>query len=318
MRIFLNELSLDRGFHDGATLRAAFLELMKVRARSPSVARTLRTSHSLMGLTAVGDEQIIATLGALGRDEKAQIFTWLQQRGPFLETDRQHEENDLFWFEDTDVTDLGLGEASRQLVRKQSAAVFSIIGPARKKFETSPLRVTHGLVEEPISLIDVINIFRLDELVRCAENAEPEPQSWPDLLRVCGEKFDKLHIVDCRNILAPHPFHPNAARQAIELLAILNEIMSHLNNDSSLNEEGERLRQEYFVRQDWFSDEGDRNKQNFLNEMTFDDPREADARITCFWHGKINTPKFRIHFEWPAKKGRRMLIPYIGPKISKT
>ncbi|MFN0043644.1 MAG: hypothetical protein ACKVSF_10595, partial [Alphaproteobacteria bacterium] len=79
------------------------------------------------------------------------------------------------------------------------------------------------------------------------------------------------------------------------------------------------LRQQHFVGdRARFSDESARNKVEFSAAMTFVDPDNANRRIFCPWHGKIQTPQFRIHFEWPVPVGQQLLkVLYIGPKITK-
>lgn len=52
--------------------------------------------------------------------------------------------------------------------------------------------------------------------------------------------------------------------------------------------------------------------------MTFSDPSPTGKKLFCPWHGKIKTPQFRIHFEWPRPAGQREIkVVYIGPKITK-
>ena len=70
-----------------------------------------------------------------------------------------------------------------------------------------------------------------------------------------------------------------------------------------------------------FTDSSDTEKRNrrFAEAMTFNHP-ETSERVFCSWHGKIQTPQYRIHFEWPMPdhQDRKLFVAYIGPKITKT
>jgi hypothetical protein len=69
-----------------------------------------------------------------------------------------------------------------------------------------------------------------------------------------------------------------------------------------------------------FTDSSDTEKKDrqFAQAMTFTHP-ETRGRVFCSWHGKIQTPLYRIHFEWPIpdNQDRKILVAYIGPKLTK-
>lgn len=49
--------------------------------------------------------------------------------------------------------------------------------------------------------------------------------------------------------------------------------------------------------------------------MTFKD--EHGNPLECFWHGKISTSYYRIHFSYPITHDEPLYIAYIGPKLTK-
>lgn len=116
MRIYLNDLSIDGGFRDREAVRASILAILAARQKSPALKRMLYCSSSLRSRVGWGEEILHVTFASFRRDERLSILEWLDRFGPFLETDRESEQNDLFWYEDIDVTDQGLGEATRRLV----------------------------------------------------------------------------------------------------------------------------------------------------------------------------------------------------------
>jgi hypothetical protein len=89
--------------------------------------------------------------------------------------------------------------------------------------------------------------------------------------------------------------------------------------DGKAGKRSQELYQQFFTgERARFSDESERNKRAFRTQMSFVDPEDVTREIFCPWHGKIQTPQFRIHFEWPVPiDQQRLKVLYIGPKITK-
>ena len=82
--------------------------------------------------------------------------------------------------------------------------------------------------------------------------------------------------------------------------------------------EGDRIYQDYFTGDKaWFTDSSESEKHNFKSSLTFLDPENKKEHIFCPWHGKINTPKMRIHFSWPISHDKPLHMVYIGHKLTK-
>lgn len=268
------------------------------------------------------------SLAAFNRDARVRILQWLSQKGPFIEDDRESELDDLFWYKLFDVTDQGLGESARRIAHGRAARSHSVQGGSQEDFCTKSLRVVHGLLEQPLGEYEVPNTWDTETLVEEAErfaadlekSSQAEPETWSDLIAHCKNAFSRLVISDaCLDSLSSSPFYPTVARRVISLLTILHKLMVEMDDNGQLTSLGEELRQAHFIGANArFSDESDANKSQFRNEMTFVDPIDPAKTIVCFWHGKINEPKFRIHFEWPvADVAAGLKVVYIGPKISK-
>ena len=255
-----------------------------------------------------------------GRDTRLRFFEWVAKHGPFLEDVRISEKDDCFYFDNLDVTDYGLGEAARRVVHKEETSVYSFADGSDYNFRKTPLTITHGLPEEPLALVPVGNYWSVDALISVADAAVSAPVTWEELMHKCKVRFPSLIIgAHCLEVLTCYPFLPSVARRIFELLGVLQSLMDCLDHQGNLSPEGEQLRQKHFVGEKaWFTDESASNKREFASEMTFPDPVDGEKKITCYWHGKIKTPQYRVHFEWPVKKGQTLLkIAYIGPKISK-
>ncbi|MDA1277088.1 MAG: hypothetical protein O2960_23995, partial [Verrucomicrobia bacterium] len=70
-----------------------------------------------------------------------------------------------------------------------------------------------------------------------------------------------------------------------------------------------------------FTDSSDDEKRDFKKAMTFTHP-VTGQEVFCSWHGKIQTPLYRIHVEWPMPEKvndvyQPLLVAYIGPKLTK-
>src|SRR5258707_479093 len=132
-------------------------------------------------------------------------------------------------------------------------------------------------------------------------------------------KYDQLLLSpDILNYLGGHPFHPGVAERIFALLGVLQYLAAETQDDQSFTSAGREHWLKHSVGEKaWFTDESDRNKRDFRNELTFRDPETREASF-CPWHGKIKMNQFRIHFEWPRPHGqKRIKVLYIGPKITR-
>jgi len=146
------------------------------------------------------------------------------------------------------------------------------------------------------------------------------PNSWVQLLEGVRQTFRSLLISDdVDGRLKSCPFSSSLAKEVHDLLCILEEIAQHRKQNGSLDIEGLRIRQQYFVGNNAaFSDESDTNKRTFRSELTFPHPRRESETIFAGWHGKVNQEQFRVHFEWPIPEDQeKIIIVYIGPKLTK-
>ena len=109
--------------------------------------------------------------------------------------------------------------------------------------------------------------------------------------------------------------HPPAGRRIVELLHVLQKMMNEMDKEGRLSEAGMELLRNFFIgKQAWFSDESESCKRS-EKTFTFPDP-DSEGTLVCFWHGKISTPAFRMHFEWPVSPPcERLRIAYIGPHL---
>ena len=319
MRVFVNELALRESCAATTPLYAPLEALLRTRQNHPVIAHVLYCPRTMSSIEIRAGVTLFSVVRTMPRDIRNQLFAWIGKRGPFIEDDRQSVENDLFFFGDCEVTDGGLGEAARRIVASLRAAVFSVIHDRRSRFLADPLTVTHGFHDEPIGQVDVPNFHDGRGLAGALADLVPEPETWSELLSSCRQLYDRLVVGShCDGILSRYPYSPSIGRRIQALLAVLQRLMLEMNEDGSLTVAGNRLREQYFVgERALFSDESSSRKthKKSRDAFAFPDP-EGSGTMTCYWHGKVSSQFFRIHFEWPVLPPRRKLrIAYIGPHI---
>lgn len=321
MQWYFNDLSLDGQFADPHAFRRAFEPLLDLRLINRKFQKALYCSKALsLRPTVTGGKDLRAAVYAIGdHDFTQKVLFWLTKMGPFWESERQPNDDDYFEYEGMDVTEQGLGEAARRVLVGMPAGVFSLAGSGIS-FDHSPLRVQQGLSEEPLAPVEVQNQWTVDGLERAVSQTEAAPVDWHEVIGRSQERFRELvFLPGIVEYLAPHPFNRYVAQRIDELLGVLNRLVAETAPDGRLSSDGLRLLNDHFVGDKaWFSGESDTNQELFERELTFPDPATPGKELFCPWHGKIKTPQYRIHFEWPRPPGQRTIkVVYIGPKITK-
>jgi len=247
------------------------------------------------------------------KDYTTLVLTWLSKAGPFWDDERRSNPDDYFHFEETDVTEQGLGEATRRRIVLTDAGVFSFLD-STSRFARTPLRVGHGLPEEPLGEIDVPNWWDVSKL---AVAATPEPESWTEMLNTARIRFQRLKFSDAIDKdLRSVPFHGGIVHLIFERLSVLEAIANEtIDAHGTLSDRGKELREEHFVgKKAQFSSEKPRRE----SDLSFPDPDNPRTQLFCPWHGKVKLGQFRIHFEWPRPDNQQDIkVAYIGPKITK-
>lgn len=321
MEWYINDLSLDGQFADSQAFRSALEPLLHLRSRDPLLRDQLYCSRSLheCRVTAIYDLKT-AVRATRDRNYIHLVLEWTNKAGPFWDDDRQFNKDDYFEYRGTDVTDQGLGEASRRRLVGRVANTFSFPLSA---FERSPLTVQHGLPEEPLGFIDVDNHWQIEQVAVVLESCRAL-NSWNDVYQEITRRFD--HLIFSTAVMAkllPIPFSKYVTERILFLLDILNRLALARDANDKLSQEGEDILRNYFAgtcggRMPLFKPETPTNQRNFRNDLTFSDPSNSSETLFCHWHGKIQTPPIRIHFEWPTPPGQRAIkVIYIGPKITK-
>lgn len=319
MEWYVNDLSLSGQFPDPHSLRASVEPLLRLMARRPDLRRRILCSRNLSSRPATATMNLPECVRATRNDIfVAQVLRWVSAAGPFWEDERADNPDDYFHFEGEDVTDQGLGEAARRLILEFNAASFSFSHPTLLRFARTPLSVNHGLEEEPLGSYDVANYWNPEDIERTEKRI---PESWNDVLEIAATEMISLVLSEeITSQLAPVPFHSGVAEKFIQLLGVLQNLCDETQRGGALSTAGLETYNKFFTGQKaLFTDESERNKREFAQDLTFRDPADSSQHLFCPWHGKVKFgSQYRIHFEWPRPPGQMVIkIPYIGPKITK-
>lgn len=104
-------------FSTPAAFRAALEPLLELRAKRVELQRILYCTSTFSTRPATPVHSVReAITETRDRIYIGIVLRWLAKAGPFWDDDRFPNADDYFQFEETDVTDQGLGEASRRIL----------------------------------------------------------------------------------------------------------------------------------------------------------------------------------------------------------
>jgi hypothetical protein len=317
MAWYVNDLSLCGQYPSATEFLKDLQVLMGLRQQMPLLAQQLFCSKGLdTKVVSSGVDFRRAVQSSGDKNFISLVLSWLTKYGPFWDDVRQSNPDDYFEHKGINVTDQGLGEAARRELVGIKSSSFSFRDAG---FDYSPLGVMQGLPEEPITTVYIENIWQFDRLRDGVLNSVPLPVNWRQMVETASAKFDMLTFSPaCINSLESEPFSMHVVRRVFDLLEMLQEFMNSRDKSGRYSDRTKEIISQYFSGEDaWFSDESVSNKRNFADQLEFPDFEKPGNKVSCTWHGKINTPKYRIHFEWPAESQSKIRIFYIGPKITK-
>lgn len=317
MNWFINDLSVDAQYATPTDFIDHIRHLLELRYKTPEFAKSLLCTRTIMVRPVTQNltfqEAIYST-----KDHNLRSLTlnWISKSGPFWEEQRQVIEDDYFEYDNRDITDSGIGEAARHSSTGSISEVVSFQGSG---FDQSPLLVIQGLPEEPLDSHTLKNNWTWDQLRHSIQAARPPIRNWAQMGEEASARFEYLNLSSaCVSPLQAEPFSSYAAQRVMELLGVLNEYIENLAPNGALTDRNNELMRMHFSGpKAWFTDESESNKSKFRKELTFPNDSEDGNKLFCPMHGKIKTPQYRIHFEWPPKGRTPLRVVYIGPKLTK-
>ena len=311
--VLFNDASLHGQFAAIEPFRDSLRALWGVRGRLIEKGLHLKVCRSIRLRQVTPTENFNDLLGSMPREIRTRLLVWLDREGPFWDEERRHSENEYFECGEEVVTDTGAAEAAILKAEGADAWLFSI---APSNYQSNPLQICWRERDGGDLLIDIPNGWTEEQVEECTEAFERPFNSWNELLEWAERECCHLALSTEIEKKLPAQFFPTVANRSKVLLRALNKMVGHVKDgdEQSFNQ----------MRLDWmhgdrarFSDSSESEFRDFGKDLTFQNP-ETGANVVCAWHGKIQTPQYRIHFEWPLPGGAdKLFVAYIGPKITK-
>ncbi|MDB6175513.1 MAG: hypothetical protein JWL59_4824 [Chthoniobacteraceae bacterium] len=253
-------------------------------------------------------------LKSLSPQQRQRLLVWLDKQGPFWDRPARHSDQEYFECEGKPVTETALAEAAHLSREGDHPVMVSLPNSSY-----TPTKLTVTWHQGPYGTISFLldNAVTLEEVASFAKACESTLDSYETLIHWAQSHCGQLAIIR-KDILGQlgSTFIPAIAKRGKELLAALNAIVEALSKNDI--ERYNKLCSEWLT-SDRFSDasQSEKNDSEFNLRMRFCHPCSGEY-LWCYWHGKIRTNVFRLHFEWPPPfESRRMFIAYFGPKLTK-
>ena len=175
MRVFLNELALAEACANSKIIYSPLEALLNKWVITKQHSDILEVTNSAFDIPVCSNNSLRQVVYQLPRDKRGLFLKWLHRRLEF----KSHEIPDnLFYFEQYDVTNGGLGAISRCVLLGQDALAFSPTQDSNSKFRRNQLLIVQGLLQEPICSILICNYWKIDNLVKYLKTLIPTPSSW--------------------------------------------------------------------------------------------------------------------------------------------
>lgn len=311
--IYFNDASLHGQFASCDSFKESLKKLWEVRNILVSAGLQLRVCRGVRQKMVTSSHSFDAFLGSIPKELKARLLLWLDREGPFWDDDRRHADDEYLECCGEVVTDTGAGEAAFLKSEGMTTWLFSL-DPSN--YLSDPLEVQWQGRQIGDLAISIPNGWEVPHAQRCVSSLERPFTSWGELLDWAERECTNLLLSPEIQSQLPTQFYPNVAQRSKVLLKTLHQLVGLMKSGN--NTEAQRIQTEWMQgSRARFSPSSESELHEFENELTFRHPA-TQKRILCSWHGKIQTPQFRIHYEWPLTEGEeRLFVAYIGPKITK-
>lgn len=318
MAFFVNDLSLHGQYSDPQAFYQALSEVIQCRACAVAYQRPLRVPRSILTRPVIGQADFRHAVTATGNKSfVSQVISWVSKNGPFVEDDLLRNPDEYLSLSDeTVVTEEAIGEAAARHAQGLPAGLVSFI-PSRHDY--TPIDIYWHRDGGAIESFELSNYWSSQDLDRHLKDQQEAPTTWEAFIAQLPGRFPNLTFLpSLSEHLAGEPFVPYVVERSFALLDVLNRLKACFDAAGRRTPAGEELMNSYFRRERArFSDasETEKNDARFRAAMTFRDPQGQP--LPCFWHAKIQTPPYRIHFSYPIERDTPLYIAYIGQKLTK-
>ncbi len=318
MGFFVNDLSLHGQYADHLGFRQSLEEVMRCRECATSYGRTLRVSRTILESQVYTNQSFRQAVHATGdKNFITLVMVWIDKNGPFVEDQLMGSPNEYLSLEDDIVvTETAIGEAAARHFQGLPAGLVSFVP---SDYQRTPIEVSWHRDSGDVETCELPNFWGLLEFEHYLKDQQSLPRTWEELIAQLPARFSNLTFLpNLEGYLAGEPFSPYVVERTFVLLDVLNQLKTCFDAKGRRTARGDELIDNYFRRRNArFSDasEQEKNDPRFRSAMTFRDPE--GRQLECFWHGKIKSPQYRIHFSYPIEKDAPLYVAYIGPKLTK-
>jgi hypothetical protein len=321
MELIFNDLSLHGQFADASSVASALRDVMAMQRIASKFGRKVQCRRGMGQALTIGQQELRASIHGLNQPEKMALLAWMQNVGPFWSDASVHTPDDWLEHNGEIVTETGLGEAAWKVLSLMDSRVVSI---QPSKWQSSPIVVDHVSNTYARQTAQVTNYFESSELERALQAVPLPLASWGQLESVIRERCTSLSIAtDTFASFRAMPFSKAAADRFAVLFGALNRLKECYDGQGNRTSEGHRLYQDFFTgkkggggRGAPFSDSSDAEKAQMRERLTFSHPDRPGEYLFCPWHGKTQTPQYRVHFSWPMNSTEPTYVVYAGPKLT--
>jgi hypothetical protein len=319
--LLVNDLSFHGQFQSLQSFKAAISQLMKIRQIARHFGRELQCHRGMANALVMADMTMPQAILGLTREEQQSLRSWFTKHGPFWEDVRTHSPEHYLEFNGNVVTDTAVGEVAWCLLNGIDRDLVSLT-PSDWMFSPLPVQYQSGSSTKTVEVQNHWDPTALEVILR----AKSVPIStWVQLSAVSVARCPLLTFAaDAFSPLDGHPFVSGAAQRLFAIVEILNRFKSCFDASGQRTPEGNEIYQDYFTglkegggHGAKFTDSSESEKTEFKKRLTLKHPGDPNKTVFCPWHGKVQTPQFRVHFSWPARADEPLYVVYVGPKLTK-
>lgn len=315
MELAVNDLSLHGQFENLTGFRAAIDQVMEIRSAARRFGRELYCGHGVRSAQITSEHTMQAAVASCPREQQRVIATWVSKQGPFWEEARTHDPAENLFVGEEPVTDTSVGEAA---ICQTNGIDRRLVSFAPSAWCRDPLLVQrHG--DTDTSEISIPNYWELTRVQAALEQAPTPLRSWEDVRQAVVTRFPLLTLTEeAFDTMGPQPFKLGPAERILLLLGILNRMKECFNASGQRTPEGDDMAQKWFVgERARFSDSSQREKNEMGEALEFPDPERPGKKRSFPWHGKVQTPPYRIHFSYPITATDPLYVVYVGLKLTR-
>lgn len=318
----VNDRSLHGQFHSVADFAASLGEVMRIRAVIQRAGHEAWCHRKLLDAEVGPSLGMRKALAEMTPAQRGAWLGWLTRHGPWWDEGQLHGADDYLEWRGEVVTDTAMGEAAFARLRLGDDRRLVSFAPSDCEMARVDVALVRG--DDAREVVAVENFWRAVDVAAVLEAAPAAVASWGALEALARRCFERLVIAgDAFDPLGAQPFSPGAAERFRVILGVLDRLAGCFDAEGRRTAEGHELYQQFFTgkkgeggRGALFTDSSESEKQSHRDKLTFRHPERAGETLFCPWHGKVQTPPYRVHFSWPMRAGEPVYVVYLGWHIT--